>query len=154
MTFEFEVRVGTRSGGHPNFLGAFAQGPPAGRFVYINSGTLAGQADSVWTRRAKVPLAGITWAMIERARAAGSMLETEIERTARDGGPVCATVPLLSGGWRMAAEPRDGSLRFTSSSEDLKRIAHVADRQSCCTGAADDGTTSSTGVSRTTGSDR
>jgi hypothetical protein len=23
MTFEFEVRVGTRSGGHPNFLGPF-----------------------------------------------------------------------------------------------------------------------------------
>ena len=102
MTFEFEVRVATRSGGHPNFLGVFTQGPPAGRFVYINSGTLAGQADSVWTRRAKVPLAGIRWALIERARAVGSMLETEIEGTARDGGPACATVPLLSGGWRMA----------------------------------------------------
>jgi len=100
-TFDFEVRVGTRAGSQPNFLGAFAQGPPAGRFVYINSGTAAGQADSEWTRRAKVPLTGITWALIERARLAGSVLEAEIAGTGRDGGPACATVPLLSGGWRL-----------------------------------------------------
>jgi hypothetical protein len=101
MTFEFEVRVGTRAGSRPNFLGPFAQGPPAGRFVYVNSGTLAGQADSDWTRRAKVPLTGITWALIEAARLPGSMLEAEIAGTARDGGPSCATVPLMSGGWRV-----------------------------------------------------
>jgi hypothetical protein len=51
MTFEFDVRVGKRPTGDPNFLGPFVQGPPAGRFVYVNSGTLAGQADSCWTRR-------------------------------------------------------------------------------------------------------
>ena len=102
MTFEFEVRVGTRARGEPNFLGPFVQGPPAGRFVYINSGTLAGQADSIWTRRAKVPLTGITRALIERARVAGSTLEAEIAGTGRDGGPVCATVPLMSDGWRVA----------------------------------------------------
>ena len=101
MTFEFEVRVGTRSGSRPNFLGPFAQGPPAGRFVYVNSGTLAGQADSAWSRRAKVPVTGITWALIERARAAGSTLEAEIAGTARDGGPSCATVPLIGDGWRV-----------------------------------------------------
>lgn len=102
MTFEFDVRVGKRPTGEPNFLGPFVQGPPAGRFVYVNSGTLAGQADSCWIRRAKVPLTGITWALIERARAAGSTLETEIAGTGRDGGPTCATVPLRSGGWRVA----------------------------------------------------
>lgn len=102
MTFELDVRVSTRPAGEPNFLGPFVQGPPAGRFVYINSGTLAGQADSCWTRRAKVPLTGITWALIKRARAAGSVLETEVAGTGRDGGPACATVPLKSGGWRVA----------------------------------------------------
>ena len=101
MTFEFEVRVGTRSGGQPNFLGPFVQGPPAGRFVYINSGTLAGQTDSPWTRRAKVPLTSITRALIERARMAGTILEVEIDGAGRDGGPACATVPLMSGGWRV-----------------------------------------------------
>ncbi len=40
-----------RADGLPNFLGPFVQGPPVGLFVYVNSGTLAGQSDSCWTRR-------------------------------------------------------------------------------------------------------
>src|SRR4051794_8014359 len=49
----------------PNFLGPLTQGPPGGRFLYIDIGKLAGQADSGWERRLKVPLGGITWEMIE-----------------------------------------------------------------------------------------
>jgi hypothetical protein len=102
ITFEFTVRVGKQRNGKPNFLGPFAQGPPAGRVVYINSGTLAGQPQSPWSRRAKIPLTEITWPLIERARAADGVLEAEITGVGRDGGPVCATVPLLSGSWRLA----------------------------------------------------
>jgi len=40
----------------PKFRGPFVQGPPGGRFIYINSGTYAGQADSCWSRRAKAPV--------------------------------------------------------------------------------------------------
>ena len=83
-----------------NFLGPFAQGPVGGRFVYVNSGTLGGQPDSGWTRRAKVPLGGIAWSLIQKA--AGSIIEVRIAGTARDGGPACATVPLLGGGWKIA----------------------------------------------------
>jgi hypothetical protein len=100
MTFEFEVRLGRRPDGTPNFLGPFAQGPPDARFVYINAGTLAGQPGSRWTRRAKVPLTDITWTLIERAQAAGSPIEAAIAGRAGDGGPVCATVPLARG-WRL-----------------------------------------------------
>ena len=53
--------------------------------------------DADWQRRAKVPLAGITWTMIKK----GSVIEAHIEGTARDGGPACATVPLLGGGWKV-----------------------------------------------------
>ena len=89
--------------GKPNFLGPVAQGPPAGRFVYVNSGTSAGQADSCWTRRAKVPLTGIGWRLIERALAGtDTILEVQIDGKAKDGGPACATVPLLDGGWRIS----------------------------------------------------
>lgn len=92
------------AGGAPGFRGPFAQGRPADRFVYVNSGTMAGQADSCWTRRAKVPLAGITREMVSQARARpGAVLEARIAGTARDGGPACATVPLLDGGWRVVA---------------------------------------------------
>ena len=98
LSFDFTLRVGIGKDGRPNFLGPFAQGPPAGRFVYVNSGTRAGQADSCWTRRAKVPLTGIGWRLIERALAGtDTILEAQIEGKAKDGGPACATVPLLDG---------------------------------------------------------
>src|SRR5262245_58873083 len=67
IEFEFAVRVGTQKDGAPNFLGPFTQGPANARFVYINSGTLAGDAASCWTRRAKVPLTGMNWALIRKA---------------------------------------------------------------------------------------
>ena len=99
QVFEFSVRArDDGSGGAPNFLGPFAQGPVGGRFVYVNSGTLGGEPNSRWTRRAKVPLGGITWSMIKK----GSVIEARIAGTARDGGPACATVPLLGGGWNVA----------------------------------------------------
>ena len=101
IVFEFTVRVGQRPTGEPNFLGPFVQGPAAGRFVYINSGTLAGQADSCWTRRAKVPLTGITWSLLDEARAARAVLEGRIQGAGRDGSPVCASVRLLPPGWRV-----------------------------------------------------
>ncbi len=104
LSFDFTLRVRDgRPDGLPNFLGPFAQGPPAGRFVYVNSGTSAGEAGSCWTRRAKIPLSGISWQMIEEVLAApDTVLEARIAGTARDGGPACATVPLLEGEWRIA----------------------------------------------------
>lgn len=103
IAFDLTVRVGgARPDGLPNFLGPYAQGPPAGRFLYVNSGTLAGQPDSCWTRRAKVPFRGVTWSMVEEVLSrAGQVLEARIAGTAGDGGPACATVPLLDRGWRV-----------------------------------------------------
>lgn len=95
--FEFSVRARDDGSGVPNFLGPFAQGPVGGRFVYVNSGIMAGDASVDWQRRAKVPLAGITWSMIKK----GAVIEARISGTARDGGPACATVPLLGGGWKI-----------------------------------------------------
>jgi Family of unknown function (DUF5990) len=85
----------------PRFLGLFTHGPPAGRFLYVCAGTCAGQAESRWTRRAKIPLSGITLQLIEQLRKTGSArLEARIKGTAKDGGPVCATVGLLNEGWK------------------------------------------------------
>lgn len=99
-TFDFTVRVDGRSGGQPNFLGEFVQGPPASRFVYLNAGTYAGQADSPWGRRAKIPLTGITSTLIDRATRGDGVLAADIEGAGRDGGPAAATVELLGRGWR------------------------------------------------------
>jgi hypothetical protein len=102
ISFRFTVRLGTMDEA-PNFLGPFSQGPRGGRFVYVNSGQRASQPQSRWDRRAKVPLTGITWALIRRV-AAGHRLEARIEGTGRDGGPSCGTVPLLGRGWRVVPE--------------------------------------------------
>ncbi len=102
ISFDFEVRVADRDAGHPpRFLGPFTQGPPTARFVYVNSGKHAGQPDSCWDRRAKIPLGGITWSLLEQVLAKkGAVLEVQIEGTGRDGGPACATVPLART-WRV-----------------------------------------------------
>src|SRR5690348_12381903 len=70
LHFDAQVTIkGDRGDGPPNFLGPLTQGPPGGRFLDIDIGKLAGQADSPWERRIKVPLGGITWEMIERTAA-------------------------------------------------------------------------------------
>jgi Family of unknown function (DUF5990) len=91
VSFDFTVNIANdRTDGPPKFRGPFVQGPPAGRFIYINSGTYAGQADSCWSRRAKIPLSGITWELIEEALSkSGAVLEARIADTADDGGPAC-----------------------------------------------------------------
>jgi len=104
QVFEFELRLGkAKNNGQPNFLGAYAQGTPAARFVYINSGQRAGQQDSCWDRRAKVMLSGIDAALLQRAAVGPRRtLEARFAGTGSDGGPACATVPLLGGGWQLA----------------------------------------------------
>jgi hypothetical protein len=102
LAFDFTLRVRERPDGRPNFLGPFAQGTPQVRFVYINAGTSAGQLGSPWTRRVKVQLGGIAQPLVEAALAdPEAVLAVRIAGTARDGGPACATVPLLDGGWRL-----------------------------------------------------
>lgn len=99
LCFEFAVKVGTRPTGEPNFLGPFAQGPPDARFVYVNSGTLAGQPESCWSRRAKIPLTGISWALVDAARREDAVIETDMPGGGHDGSPTCATVKGIS--WRV-----------------------------------------------------
>jgi hypothetical protein len=86
LRFEFSVGV-TETQGGPRFTGPLVQGPPAERFIYIDIGTMAGQADTPWSRRLKVHLSGITRKMLDGAR----VLEARIPGTGRDGGPTCAS---------------------------------------------------------------
>jgi hypothetical protein len=101
LSFEFTVTVkDNREDGLPNFLGPLAQGPTTGRFIYIDIGKLAGQSDSCWERRIKVPLGGITWDMIEKAPTDPKLiLEARLQGKGKDGGPSCATVKPTDG-WK------------------------------------------------------
>lgn len=84
----------------PNFLGPFAQGPKDARFIYLNSGTSAGQAGNCWTRRAKLSLMSISKELVELVlRSPAARFETAIHGISRDGGPICASVKGLE--WRI-----------------------------------------------------
>ena len=96
----FDLTAGVRTTGNSaDFRGPFIQGPAGGRFVYIGIGTFAGQADTPWSRRLKIPLTGITPDMIRRASSGkGALLETRVQGTGPDGTPACASVKGF-GGW-------------------------------------------------------
>jgi hypothetical protein len=101
LVFDLRLRWKRVQGGGVVFLGPAAQGPPQDRFIYVNSGTMAGQPGTPWTRRAKLKLATIDEKAVRKAGAApGSRMEGRIAGTAGDGGPCCGTVPLLGGGWK------------------------------------------------------
>jgi hypothetical protein len=103
LKFEFtaEVRAGTAA----DLRGAFVQGPPGGRFVYIDIGTIAGQTHTPWSRRLKVPLTGMTPDMLRRAAGPnGAVLEARVPGTGRDGTPACASVKDFAG-WKVSGGP-------------------------------------------------
>lgn len=101
VCFDFSITIAeSKKDRSPNFLGPIVQGPPAGRFIYIDVGAYAGQKNTPWARRIKIPLQGIRWAVIKKAIEPGHALAARIQGTGKDGGPVCATVPLF-GGWQV-----------------------------------------------------
>ena len=95
LIFDFSI-LADLSADPPRLTGEFTQGPPAARFIYINSGTYAGQPGTVWSRRAKVPITGITAQLASEAIAKNCALQAVVRGIAKDGGPFCASVPLLS----------------------------------------------------------
>jgi hypothetical protein len=101
ISFEFPITV-DMSSAKPNFLGKFAQGPKDGRFVYVNSGSYAGQAGTKWNRRAKITLMKITAEQVRKVvETPGSKLEITIDGIGRDGGPVCASIPSALVDWQI-----------------------------------------------------
>ena len=104
VTLETAVTLGPAAAdGSRACRGPAVQGRRGERFVYVNSGTYAGDSASPWGRRAKVPLPDLpddmaaAW-LADPAR----VLEARVAGTARDGGPAAPTVPLLAGGWHLA----------------------------------------------------
>ena len=102
ISFDFTVRVAPdRLGTKLRFLGEFTQGPSDKRFVYVNSGKRAGQEDTPWDRRAKIPLTTISPALVDHVRETpNTVLLIEISGRAADGGPVVAS-QLSSTEWRL-----------------------------------------------------
>lgn len=104
--FECECRIRPHQGAEsPNFLGPFVHGNASKRFLYLSwrpRGWRPNQPDPpcpAWLRRIKVHLSSISWEQIEEAVRSGGVLEAVVPGTDPDGGPSCASVPLVGGGW-------------------------------------------------------
>jgi len=103
LVFDFKVIVRNNKNSLPDFFGPVVQGPADERFVYIGIGTYAGEADSPWGRRLKVPLRGISLEMINKLISDPALvLETKVPGTGKDGTPSCATVKPFNG-WHLSS---------------------------------------------------
>lgn len=102
ISFEFDVTVDINEDSL-NFLGKYAQGPKDTRFIYVNSGTCAGQVETCWTRRAKLSLMSINANQIRNVSSDPSLcIEATMRGTGRDGGPTCASVKDIE--WQVASK--------------------------------------------------
>ena len=98
LCFDLKISFKESKTGLPDFSGTLVQGPLSERFIYVDIGTCAGQLDSLWSRRLKIPLRDISFETIKLLLADSSLiLETRVPGTAKDGGPNCATVKPFPG---------------------------------------------------------
>lgn len=103
LEFEIPLELVSTPDGAAKVRGPAVQGPLGGRFLYLASGTRAGDAMSPWNRRAKISLETLPIAAILQHPVGDTvMLDGEIHGTAKDGGPACASVPLLGKAWTLA----------------------------------------------------
>lgn len=100
LNFEIPVSVKFDDSGLPAFFGPFVQGPPQQRFVYIDIGTYAGQKDTSWSRRLKIPLTGISQTMLSKVPGP-QVLVIQVQGKGKDGGPNCGTVKPFTG-WKQS----------------------------------------------------
>jgi Family of unknown function (DUF5990) len=100
IAFDFTVGLAPSRSAAPRFTGSAVQGKTGDQFVYVGSGKRAGQASSCWDRRAKVSLMTISTALLAQQGRRGGVLRARFFGVARDGGPACASVPLLDAGWQ------------------------------------------------------
>ena len=102
LSFKFSVLIkgDSQTFPAPKFSGPFVQGTAPDHFVYIDIGTYAGH-ESIWGRRLKIPLRGITWDLINQIKNKPDLyLETHVPGKGKDGSPNCATVKPFYG-WNL-----------------------------------------------------
>lgn len=103
IVFDVPVELVETATGVARLRGAAIQGPASGRFLYVASGTRAGDLASPWNRRAKVPLTPMPIPQLLAAASGEAVtLHAAIAGTAKDGGPAAASIPLLRG-WSLSA---------------------------------------------------
>jgi len=104
LLFTFSITLILGSNNEFDCKGPFVQGPQKSRFIYINIGTSAGQVESFWTRRSKVPLTLDNQIITHVSQHDDIVIQTAVPGIGKDGGPNCATVKPFAG-WTIAQQP-------------------------------------------------
>ena len=92
IQFRPTFRVRRHTDGSANFLGPFAHGPRASRFIYLVWTILKGKTPVARAGRIKLMLDHIEWRDVERAAAKGRPMKVTIALTDQKGRPVYASV--------------------------------------------------------------
>lgn len=85
FTFEVKIKGDPAKDVLPKLSGPYVQGPAGGKFTYINIGTYAGEANSPWAGRMKIPLSGFTWDMADTLLADAKRVLTTTVPGTKDG---------------------------------------------------------------------
>jgi hypothetical protein len=102
-TWTLEAVVAAGPDGGADLRGPYIQGPPGGRFIYLNWGTVDDSGEFTMFRRAKLWLEAVPPEVIASAAERG-VLVGRLGLTDPKGNPVCASIrpPLIE--WSAAAE--------------------------------------------------
>ena len=103
MSWALDAAVTPAPDGAADLKGPYIQGPPGGRFIYLNWGTVDGSGQFAMFRRAKLWLNAIPAEVLSRAAERG-VLVGRLGLTDPQGNPVCASIrpPLIE--WSAATE--------------------------------------------------
>ncbi len=103
LAWTTEITVKPGPDGAPDFAGSAVHGKRGERFFYLSwSGERAGQCERF--RRIKIHLRDLKATQIAKAAKTDGTLVARIHAVAKDGGPACASVTLLGGGWTVEAK--------------------------------------------------
>ena len=101
-TWTLDAVVTPRPDGPADLKGPYIQGPPGGRFIYLNWGTVDGSGAFALFRRAKLWLEAVPPDVLASAAGRGTLVG-RLTLTDAKGNPLCASVrpPIIE--WSAAA---------------------------------------------------
>jgi Family of unknown function (DUF5990) len=108
IVFKPTLRAQRNADGSVNFLGPFAQGPKAERFVYLNWVTTNGAVLTSMVGRIKLHLNHIVWAAVEKAAAGNKPIRARLSLTNAKGNPVMASVRPGVAKWGLPESGQEG----------------------------------------------
>ncbi len=101
IVFRPQLRVRRHTDGSANFLGPFAHGPRAERFIYLIWANMEGNTPVGMLGRIKLHLKHIEWTQVEQAVARKKPIKVTIALTNAKGGPVFASVRADVARWQL-----------------------------------------------------